>query len=50
MVRSRTSQANQIRGLFAEFGLVMPQGIANLYKQVPALLEEAKEELPWVGA
>jgi transposase len=46
MVRSRTAQANQIRGLFAEFGLVMPQGIANLYKQVPALLEEAKDELP----
>jgi transposase len=46
MVRSRTAQANQIRGLLAEFGLVIPQGIANLYKQIPALVEEAKDELP----
>lgn len=46
LVRSSTAQANQVRGLFAEFGLVIPQGIANLYKQVPALLEEAKDELP----
>ena len=26
-VKARTAQANQIRGLLAEFGLVIPQGI-----------------------
>ena len=29
-VRARTAQANQIRGLLAEFGLVIPQGIAYM--------------------
>jgi transposase len=44
-VRARTAQACQIRGLLAEFGLVMPQGIANI-KQVPRLLQAAGKELP----
>ena len=44
-VRARTAQACQIRSLLAEFGLVMPQGIANL-KQVPRLLQVAGKELP----
>ena len=29
-VKARTAQANQIRGLLGEFGLVMPQGIVNV--------------------
>lgn len=37
---------NQIRGLLAEFGLIVPQGIRHLYQRVPLLLEEAKDELP----
>ena len=48
MVRARTAQANQIRGLLAEFGLIIPQGITHLYQRVPLLLEEAKDELPGV--
>jgi transposase len=46
MVKARTAQANQIRGLLAEFELVVPQGIMHLYQRVPLLLEQAKEELP----
>jgi len=46
MVKARTAQANQIRGLLAEFGLVLPQGITHLYQRVPLLLEQAKEKLP----
>jgi transposase len=46
MVQARTAQANQIRGLLSEFGLILPQGIAHLYQRVPVLLDEAKEELP----
>jgi transposase len=46
MVRSRTAQANQIRGLLTEFGLIIPQGISHLYQRVPLLLDEARDELP----
>jgi transposase len=45
-VRARTAQANQIRGLLAEFGLIIPQGIGYLAVRVPALLEDASNELP----
>jgi transposase len=31
-VKARTAQANQIRGLLGEFGLVIPQGIYNVAK------------------
>lgn len=48
LVQSRTAQANQIRGLLAEFGLVIPQGISHLYLRVPLLLDEAQDELPSV--
>ena len=45
-VKARTAQANQIRGLLAEFGLVIPQGIRNVYKCVPAMIERAETWLP----
>ena len=45
-VKARTAQANQIRGLLSEFGLIIPIGIANIAARVPALLEEAAERLP----
>jgi len=45
-VKARTAQANQIRGLLAEFGIVVPQGIARLRCALPELLEEAGNGLP----
>ena len=45
-VKSRTAQANQIRGLLGEYGLIIPQGIAHIAKRVPALIEDASHELP----
>jgi transposase len=45
-VKARTAQANQIRGLLGEFGLVIPQGIRHIAQRVPALLEDASNELP----
>ena len=45
-VKSRTAQANQIRGLLAEYGLVIPKGISHVTKQVPLILEDAENELP----
>lgn len=35
-VRARTAQANQIRGLLLEFGLIVPQGIRHVYALIPA--------------
>ena len=45
-VKSRTAQANQIRGLLGEYGLILPQGIAHIAKRVPVLIEDAANELP----
>ncbi len=45
-VKARTAQANQIRGLLGEYGLVVPQGIAYIAQRVPALIEAAENELP----
>jgi len=45
-VAARTAQANQIRGLLGEFGLVIPQGIAHIARRVPELIEDASNELP----
>ncbi len=44
-VKARTAQANQIRGLLAEFGLVVPQGIAYIASRVPDLIEDATQQL-----
>lgn len=45
-VKARTAQANQIRGLMAEFGLVVPQGISHVSERVPALIEDGSIDLP----
>lgn len=45
-VRARTAQANQIRGLLSEYGLVLPKGIGYVRKSVPALLEQHAHLLP----
>src|SRR5665213_1386462 len=45
-VKARTAQANQIRGLLAEFGLIIPKGIAHIRTRVPEFLEDASNELP----
>ncbi|SET57617.1 Transposase [Nitrosomonas marina] len=48
MVKARTAQANQIRGLLSEFGIVMPQGIRSIGKRIPAILEDAENGLPGI--
>lgn len=45
-VRQRTAQANQIRGLLTEYGVVIPQGIGNIRKCLPEILEDAENSLP----
>jgi transposase len=48
LVKARTAQANQIRGLLSEFGLIIPQGIAHISKLVPEMLDNAGDEVPGV--
>lgn len=45
-VKARTAQANQIRGLLGEFGLTMPQGIGQVGRRIPEILEDADNGLP----
>jgi transposase len=45
-VRARTAQANQIRGLLAEYGVIIPQGISQIGRRLPAILEDGENDLP----
>lgn len=45
-VKARTAQGNQIRGLLSEFGIIIPQGIRSITKQVPEILEDGENGLP----
>lgn len=45
-VKARTAQANQIRGLLTEFGLIIAQGIRSIIERLPAVLDSAQPPLP----
>jgi transposase len=45
-VKARTAQANQIRGLLGEFGVVLPQGISHIAERLPEILEDGDNGLP----
>jgi len=44
-VARRTAQANQIRGLLMEYGVIIPKGISYVRKEIPGILEDASNEL-----
>ena len=44
-IRERTALINQIRGLLAEFGFVVPQGRWSIQRELPLLIEDAENEL-----
>ncbi len=44
-VAERTGLCNQIRGLLTEYGIVLPQGVGVLRKQLPRLLEDGENAL-----
>jgi transposase len=46
VVAERTAQINQIRGLLAEFGLIMPKGRYPAQHHIPDILEDAGNGLP----
>jgi transposase len=45
-VKARTAQANQIRGLLGEYGIVMSKGIGQVGKQLANIVEHAEFPLP----
>ena len=45
-VKARTAQVNQIRGLLAEFGIVIAKGIGHVTKRLPEILEDGENGLP----
>jgi len=47
-VKGRTAQANQIRGLLSEYGIILPQGISHIAKRLPQILEDGENDLPGV--
>jgi len=46
LVHERVSLSNHLRGLLMEFGIVIPQGFAALYRRLPQILEDGENELP----
>jgi len=46
LVRERTALVNQVRGLLAEFGIVVAVGVAALRRRLPEVLEDGDNALP----
>lgn len=44
-VNARTAQANQIRGLLGEFGIIIPKGIGSVRRHLPQILADGENGL-----
>src|SRR5215475_3930541 len=44
-IKARTALVNQIRGLVAEYGVVIPKGVAQVRQKLPFILEDAENGL-----
>lgn len=49
LIKHRTATANQLRGLMAEYGIVVPVGLATLRKKIPDIVEDADQPLTHVA-
>jgi transposase len=49
LIKERTALINQLRGLLAEFGLIMPKGRYSAQHQIPDILEDAENGLPMLA-
>jgi len=45
LIQSRTAKANQIRGLLAEYGIVVSRRLEQLRRALPAILGDAGNDL-----
>lgn len=48
-IEGRTALINQIRGLLAEYGVIIAQGIGRVREELPYILEDATNELSNLG-
>jgi len=46
LIRSRTALSNEIRGLLAELGIIIPTSMGKLRRAVPEILEDGENGLP----
>ena len=46
LIDQRTALTNRIRGFLSELGIVIPQGVNQVRKQIPLILEDAENGLP----
>src|SRR5262245_60329057 len=46
-IKTRTAVVNQLRGQLAEYGMVIPQGVARVRQALPMILEDAENGLTW---
>lgn len=44
-IKQRTMLACHVRGLLAEYGVIVPVGVHHLYKQLPVIIEDQQNEL-----
>ena len=49
LVQERTALVNQIRGLLAEYGIIVTEGIYRIRQALPEVLEDAENELSFRG-
>lgn len=49
LIAERTALVNQIRGLLTEYGVIIAQGIHNVRRSLPEILEDAENELSFTG-
>jgi transposase len=45
LVKQRVALGNQIRGLLAEYGVILPQGVSHVKHKLTGILEDAENEL-----
>jgi transposase len=45
LVKSRTALSNQIRGLLAEYGIVIAKGLSRIRNEIPEILEDGENGL-----
>lgn len=49
IIKNRTALSNQIRGLLAEYGVVLPKGLCQIRGQLMSILEDGSNELSTRG-
>lgn len=46
LIHDSTAQANHLRGILMEFGIVIPKGFSSLLKPLPEVLEDGENDVP----